>query len=36
MRLNIRRVNHTDVGNEKEDKEEGGDNAKYVVGVNTY
>ena len=28
MRLNIRHANHTEVGNDKEDKEEGGENAK--------
>ena len=28
MRLNIRHPNHTEVGNDKEDKEDGGDNAK--------
>ena len=31
MRLNIRHANHTEVGNDKEEKEDGGDNAKWVM-----
>ncbi|KAK8800828.1 hypothetical protein WA588_001659 [Blastocystis sp. NMH] len=32
MRLNIRHANHTEVGNDKEDKEDGGDNANPQEG----